>query len=223
MNNLTLIIPAKNEKDCLPTVLDELKRYNLNIHVILEESDRKTIEAISEYNCKIIYQNQKGYGDALIEGINSVKSEYFCIFNADGSFDPKELSLMFKKIDKNKYDFIFGSRYEQNSGSDDDTIITKIGNYFFTKIGNIFFDIKITDILYTYVIGNTDQAKKLDLRQKDFRFCVELPIKAQKQSMKLGTFNCYERKRIAGKKKVNALKDGYLILSQMIKLFFEKK
>ncbi len=223
MNNLTLIIPAKNEKDCLPTVLDELKRYNLDIHIILEESDQKTIEAISEYNCKIIYQNQKGYGDALIEGINSVKSEYFCIFNADGSFDPKELSLMFKKIDKNKYDFIFGSRYEQNSGSDDDTIITKIGNYFFTKIGNIFFDIKITDILYTYVIGNTDQAKKLDLRQKDFRFCVELPIKAQKQSMKLGTFNCYERKRIAGKKKVNALKDGYLILSQMIKLFFEKK
>ena len=54
MNNLTLIIPAKNEKDCLPTVLDELKSYNLNIHVILEESDRNTIESISEYNCKII-------------------------------------------------------------------------------------------------------------------------------------------------------------------------
>ena len=223
MNNLTLIIPAKNEKDCLPTVLDELKRYNLNIHVILEESDRKTIEAISEYNCKIIYQNQKGYGDALIEGINSVKSEYFCIFNADGSFDPKELSLMFKKIDKNKCDFIFGSRYEQNSGSDDDTIITKIGNYIFTKIGNIFFNIKITDILYTYVVGNTEQAKKLNLKQKDFRFCVELPIKAQKQNMKLGTINCYERKRIAGKKKVNAFKDGYLILSQMINLYFKKK
>ncbi len=223
MNNLTLIIPAKNEKDCLPTVLDELKRYNLKIHVILEESDQKTIEAISEYDCKIIYQNQKGYGDALIEGINSVQSKYFCIFNADGSFDPKELSLMFEKIDKNNYDFIFGSRYEKNSGSNDDTIITKIGNYIFTKIGNIFFNIKITDILYTYVIGNTDQAKKLSLKQKDFRFCVELPIKAQKQNMKLSTVNCFERRRIAGEKKVNAFKDGYLILSHMIKLFFEKK
>ena len=223
MNNLTLIIPAKNEKESLPTVLDELKRYNLNIHVILEESDRNTIESISEYNCKIIYQNQRGYGDALIEGINSVKSKYFCIFNADGSFDPKELYLMLEKIEKNNYDFIFGSRYEQNSGSDDDTIITKIGNYIFTKIGNFFFNIKITDILYTYVLGNTEQAKKLNLKQKDFRFCVELPIKAQKQNMKLSTINCYERKRIAGKKKVNAFKDGYLILSQMIKLFFKKK
>ena len=222
MNNLTLIIPAKNEKECLPTVLDELKRYNLNIHVILEESDRNTIESISEYNCKIIYQNQRGYGDALIEGINSVKSKYFCIFNADGSFDPKELYLMLEKIEKNNYDFIFGSRYEQNSGSDDDTIITKIGNYIFTKIGNFFFNIKITDILYTYVLGNTEQAKKLNLKQKDFRFCVELPIKAQKQNMKLSTINCYERKRIAGKKKVNAFKDGYLILSQMINLYFKK-
>ena len=100
MDNLTLIIPAKNEKECLPTVLEELKRYNLTIHVILEESDRKTIDAISEYNCKIIYQNQKGYGDALIQGINSVTSKYFCIFNADGSFDPKELNLMLEKINK---------------------------------------------------------------------------------------------------------------------------
>ena len=223
MNNLTLIIPAKNEKESLPKVLAELKRYNLNIHVILEKSDQKTIEAISEYNCKIIYQNQKGYGDALIEGINSVQSKYFCIFNADGSFDPKELSLMFEKIERNNYDFIFGSRYEKNSGSDDDTIITKIGNYIFTKIGNIFFNIEITDILYTYVLGNTVQAKKLNLKQKDFRFCVELPIKAHKNNMKLGTVNCYERKRIAGKKKVSEFKDGFLILSQMIKLFFEKR
>ena len=37
---------------------------------------------------------------------------------------------MLKKL-KNNYDFIFGSRYEKNSGSDDDTIITKIGNYFY--------------------------------------------------------------------------------------------
>ena len=130
---------------------------------------------------------------------------------------------MLEKIEKNNYDFIFGSRYEQNSGSDDDTIITKVGNYIFTKIGNFFFNIKITDILYTYVLGNTEQAKKLNLKQKDFRFCVELPIKAQKQNMKLSTINCYERKRIAGKKKVNAFKDGYLILSQMINLYFKKK
>ena len=38
----------------------------------------------------------------------------------------------------------------------------------------------------------------------------------------LGTVPSYERARIGGKKKVNALKDGMLILFKMIKLFFNK-
>ena len=129
---------------------------------------------------------------------------------------------MLEKINKDNYDFIFGSRYEHNSGSDDDTIITKIGNYIFTKIGNIFFDIKITDILYTYVIGKTDKAKNLNLNRQDFTFCVELPIKIKKNKMNMISASSYERKRIAGKKKVNEFKDGTLILISMIFLFFRK-
>ena len=39
--------------------------------------------------------------------------------------------------------------------------------------------------------------------------------------MKLGSINAFERKRIAGKKKVNAFKDGFLIFVHMIKLFFK--
>ena len=62
----------------------------------------------------------------------------------------------------------------------------------------------------------------LDLTQKNFSFCVELPIKAKKMKMQLGSINSYERKRIAGKKKVNAFIDGFLILKHMIKLFFTK-
>ena len=43
MENLTLVIPAKNEKESLPHVLEELKNYNLKIIVILEEQDIETI------------------------------------------------------------------------------------------------------------------------------------------------------------------------------------
>jgi len=222
MNNLTLIIPAKNEKESLPHVLEELKGKNIKVHVILEEIDQKTIKSISNFECKIIFQKKIGYGDALIEGINSVNTKYFCIFNADGSFDPAEIDTMLKKINEYDFDFIFGSRYEKNSGSDDDTIVTRIGNFFFTLIGNIFFGLNITDILYTFVLGKTEQAKKLELKQKDFTFCTELPLKANQRKMKLGTINCYERKRIAGKKKVNAFRDGYLILVYMIKFFVNK-
>ena len=220
MNNLTLLIPAKNEKESLPKVLDELKSYNLNTLIVLEKEDKKTIESIKNYNCKILFQNNKGYGDALIYGINSVETELFCIFNADGSFDPKELTKMFDQLNYNKADFVFGTRYEKNCGSDDDTIITLIGNFIFTKIGNLFFGLNVTDILYTYIIGNTSKAKNLSLRSKDFKFCVELPIKAKRSGYKLVNSKAYERSRIGGKKKVNPFRDGFIILIYLIKLFF---
>tara|TARA_Y100001958_G_C21247785_1_gene579577 strand:+ start:6432 stop:7103 length:672 start_codon:yes stop_codon:yes gene_type:complete len=222
MNEITLIIPAKNEAESLPRVLDELKNYSYNINVILHPSDESTIKAIKDYNIKIIYQKNYGYGDALIEGINNCNSKFFCIFNADGSFNPVEINLMEKLMIKDKLDLVFASRYEKNSSSDDDTIITLIGNYIFTLLGKIFFKLTITDILYTFVLGNTENTKHLNLKEKDFCFCVELPIKARRKNLKIASLNSHERKRIAGKKKVNEIRDGFKILSSMIKLFFSK-
>ena len=222
MENLTLVIPAKNEEESLPLVIEELKKYNLKIIIVLEENDIRTINSLRNLSCKILYQKNKGYGDALIQGINSVETEFFCIFNADGSFDPKELSEMYKSITENNNDLIFGSRYEKNCSSEDDTIITYLGNFLFTKLGQIFFKLKITDILYTYVMGKTSKVKNLNLNFKDFSFCVELPIKANKNKLSLATSKANERARIAGEKKVNAFRDGFLILKSMISLFFYK-
>ena len=220
MENLTLIIPAKNEKESLPSVLGELKKYNLNIIVVLEKEDFDTINSIKEYDYKILYQINKGYGDALLQGIRNVKTKFFCIFNADGSFNPIELKNMYNHAIKGNADFVFGSRYMDGASSEDDTIITLIGNKIFTFIGKIFFSLPISDILYTFVLGNTQKANELQLKEKNFSFCVELPIRAKRYNHKLISVPSHERARIAGKKKVNAFKDGFLILMSMIKIYF---
>ena len=119
MSDLTLIIPAKNEQESLPKVLDELMKFNFKKNIILESSDKPTIEAIRIYDCKIIYQESKGYGDALKKGIETVETEFFCIFNADGSFNPKELDIMIKKIKNDKFfilnpDTVWGKNYKKD-------------------------------------------------------------------------------------------------------------
>jgi len=220
VKNLTLIIPAKHEGDCLPEVLEEIKDYDCKTIVVLEKTDIETINATKNYNLEIVYQSREGYGDALIEGINNVKTDYLCIFNADGSFDPKYLREMLDAC-KNNLDFVFASRYMRNGGSDDDTIITKLGNFIFTKIGNIFFSINISDILYTFLLGKTDSFKKLNLTSKDFCLCVEMPIKAKRKGMNFTDIASYERKRITGFKKVNEFRDGFKILFYMIKSFIK--
>jgi glycosyltransferase involved in cell wall biosynthesis len=221
MEHLTLVIPAKNEKESLPNVLSELKKYNLKIIVVLEKEDLDTINSIKEYDCKILHQVNKGYGDALMQGLRNVKTNFFCFFNADGSFNPNELKSMYNLAIKRNADFIFGSRYMSGALSQDDTIITFLGNKIFTFIGKFFFSLQISDILYTFVLGDTQKANNLQLKEKSFSFCVELPILAKKSKHKLISVPSHERARIAGKKKVNEFKDGFLILINMIKIYFK--
>ena len=222
MKDLTLIIPTKEESESLPIFLKELDTIDCVKLIVLQKEDLETKEKIKEIsNIKIVQQINNGYGNALIEGINATKTKYCCIINADGSMDPKYLQEMYKKC--NDKDLIFASRYQKpGGGSNDDDSITLLGNYFFTTLGNIFFKLNISDILFTYILGKTESFKKLNLTNFDFRICVEIQIKAKFFFLYYDCISSFERERIGGKKKVNAIKDGLLILSEMIKLYFKK-
>ena len=124
---------------------------------------------------------------------------------------------------QDNFEFVFSTRYKKPGGSDDDTFLTFIGNYFFTFLCKILFRLNISDVLYTYVMGKTTAFQDLDLKYNDFTFCIELPIKAKFKSLRMFDFPSYERPRISGKKKVNELRDGFLILISILRLFIFKK
>ena len=222
MIDLTLVIPAKYEKNSLPIVLKELENLELKKIVVIPAYDLDTKEAIRDFNCQIVEQEGEGFGSALIEGINEVETKYLCIFNADGSFDPKYLSSMIALLE-DRYDFVFNSRYIKDAGSDDDTFLTFIGNKFFTTLCKILFNLNVSDVLFTYVMGKSDAFKNLNLENKDFTFCIELPVKAKIHGFECISSPSYERSRISGKKKVNEFRDGFLILISIIKMFIKKK
>ena len=222
MSNITLVIPAKNEPESLPQVLEELRKFDVDKIIVMSKGDIKTLNSIKGFNEKILFQTGKGFGNAIREGINSIETKYFCVFNADGSFDPKDLNNLEKKLESGS-DFVFSSRYLKGAGSEDDTFLTLIGNFFFTRLCNMLFNLKISDVLYTYVMGSTKLFKSLDMKYDDFSFCVELPIKARKKNYVLSDLPSFERSRIAGEKKVNEFKDGLLILICIIRLLMFKK
>tara|TARA_Y100000590_G_scaffold453759_1_gene599393 strand:- start:181 stop:849 length:669 start_codon:yes stop_codon:yes gene_type:complete len=222
MRDITLVIPAKFEADSLPKVLKELERFSVKKIIVMPKDDHLTLNSVKKYKSDIIFQKKSGYGSAIIQGILLVKTKYFCIFNADGAFNPKYLKKMRNKMNMG-YDFVFNSRYSKGAGSDDDTFLTYLGNQIFTFICNILFKLRISDVLFTYVMGSTKAFKSLNIKNKDFSFCVELPIKAKFKNYKIACLPSYERPRIAGKKKVNEFKDGFLILISILSLFILRK
>ena len=76
MHDLTLIIPAKNESESLPLVIDTLKNLPCHIKVSLKRDDISTIESIKDKNIEIFYQSGKGYGNSLREAIIDCKTKY---------------------------------------------------------------------------------------------------------------------------------------------------
>ena len=79
MNDLTLIIPAKNESESLPQVIDSLKYLKCNIKVSLKIDDLATINSIKDKDIEIFYQSGLGYGNSLKEAISSCQTKYFCL------------------------------------------------------------------------------------------------------------------------------------------------
>ncbi len=221
MKYISLIIPAKNESLSLGEVLKELKKFKIvnEIIVVVDSEEDNSIQICKNHNCKYLIQKKRGYGSAIIEGFKIASNDFGCIFNADFSFEPKYLDTMLNMTAN--YDFIFGSRYLKNASSDDDDFITLVGNKCFSFFSRFFLKIKISDILYTYVLCNVKKFNKLNLKSDDFRLCIELPFKVSQSNSLYCDLAMHERSRFAGKKNVNVLKDGFLILLEIIISFMK--
>ena len=76
MKELTLVIPAKNEAECLPKVLNELKNFDCKKIIIIPKTDLNTQNAVKDFDCKIITQDNDGFGRALIQGIREVETNF---------------------------------------------------------------------------------------------------------------------------------------------------
>ena len=67
MNEITLIIPAKDEPNALPLVLNEIKKKKLSVKVliVMRKEDIKTLEATNGHDCEVLFQSKKDDFDRL--------------------------------------------------------------------------------------------------------------------------------------------------------------
>ena len=220
MQKINLIIPSKEKIEHLYKIISPLlRRKEINkIILVLNEKNKKKF--IKNKKLKIIAQKKSGYGSAIKEGFKISKSKFSCIFNADGSFNANDLPSMIKLTKQN--DFIYASRYMKGAGSEDDTMITLIGNFVFSLMGRVLLNVKLTDILYTFVLCNTKKFNKLNIVSYDFRFCIELPYKVSQNKFTYTELKSKEFKRKFGEKNVNELVDGFLILIEVLRCFLKR-
>lgn len=217
---VSLIIPTRNEAGAIGRVLKKIPKQIVSEIIVIDghSSDNTANEVKAELRSekdKFILQTGEGFGRAVLQGFDMAGGDVVIIMNGDGSHDPKDIPTLIKNV-REGHEYVLASRYAPGGKSEDDTIVTYIGNKLFTLLTNIVHGTHVFDSLYFFTAITRSGLDKLQLSSPGFELCVEMLIKAHRAGLKFAEVPVVERARFAGRTKVNAFLVGLKILKMIV-------
>jgi len=213
---LSIIIPTLNEEDGIKKVLKRCSKLVFNKEIIIVDSGStdRTVEIAKKYGSRIIIEKRKGYGRAYRTGFKYAKGEFIATMDGDGSYDPRDISKLFKILKNRKNVFISGDRFK-NLKKESMPFINRFGNRLISWTSNLFFDTDIKDSQSGMWIFHRDLLKKFRLKEDGMSFSSEIKLEAYNKSKFIEYSISYEVR--SGKKKMNPFKQGRKILKFLLK------
>lgn len=200
LNNkkLVVIIPVFNEEDSIASVIKDIPGFIDEIVVVNNGSRDRTSEIASNAGATVLTEIDKGYGAACLKGIDYIKNKnYEIVVFLDGDFSdhPCEMELVLNPIIKDDYDLVIGSRLlgQREKGAMLPQAI--FGNWLSCFLIRLFWGYRFSDLgpfrAITYCA-----LQKLDMKDRNFGWTVEMQIKAAKQKLRAIEVPVSYRKRI---------------------------
>src|SRR5687767_3012123 len=193
---VSLVIPCLNEADTLETCILKARRaFDENairgeIVVADNGSADDSVEIAGRLGSRVVHVGEKGYGSALMGGIEAAQGKYIIIGDADDSYDFLEMPKFVKKL-REGFDLVMGCRLPNGGGR----VMPKAmpflhrwwGNPMFSWLAKIWFNSPFNDV-HCGMRGFTRQFySRLNQRCTGMEFATEMTIKAS-----LGNYNVTE-------------------------------
>lgn len=181
---LSIVMPCLNEAETLATCIQKAQEM-LNKHKIAGEiiiadngSTDDSPKIANRLGARVIYINEKGYGNALMGGINAAHGKYIIMGDADDSYDFTDLSLFIEML-RNGYDLVMGNRFKGGIKQGAMPLLHKyIGNPILTGMGRLFFRSPCGDFHCGLRGFKKDAIMQLNLRSTGMEFASEMIVKA---------------------------------------------
>lgn len=181
---LTIVLPCLNEVENLPIALSYAKElagavpYPVEILVSDNGSTDGSVELASELGATVLHCPKKGYGFALIHGIEQAKGEWILMGDADGTYDFREAAALLKNLEEGR-DFAMGSRLKGNIEPGAMPGLHRwLGTPVLTFLIRRFFGLNISDCNCGMRAFTKEAYQKMRLVSGGMEFASEMLIKA---------------------------------------------
>ena len=227
---ISIIVPLYNEERTIINILsriqNEIKKLSeVSFEVIIindgsNDNSKKLLEENSSlYNTLISFNNNRGKGFAIKEGLKKVSGEIILIQDADLEYLPHNYNNLLQPFKKYEAQVVYGSRFKSTEASRVLFFWHMIANKIITFCSNIFSNLNLTDVETGYKVFRSDILKKIDLKENSFAFEIEITQKIAKIKPKLMIFEVgisyFGRTYNEGKK--IGFKDAVLALVSIVK------
>ncbi|MDD3241630.1 MAG: glycosyltransferase family 2 protein [Bacilli bacterium] len=228
--DVVILMPCLNEGENLRKSIKMAKKYikksklNISILVVDNQSIDNSIDICIDENVQYIIESNKGYGSALISGINYIDSKYIIMGDSDGTYNFKDLDLFINKLNKG-YDLVIGNRY---LGKMDKKAMPLLNKYFGTPIisfiGRLLFKVEVGDFNCGLRAINKDSFKKINFNNNGMPFAVEMIAKAAINNLRIAEvptdlfISPYPRKV-----HLKRFKDGYNSIKTLLDIKLKSK
>jgi glycosyltransferase involved in cell wall biosynthesis len=188
---VTILMPCLNEAEtlafCVRQAVAALRDNNVAGEVVVADngSTDGSQRIATDEGARVVNVPVRGYGAALIAGIEAARGKYILMADADASYHFEHLPRFLPKLDEG-YDLVMGNRF---SGTIEPGAMPPLhrylGNPVLSAIGRIFFGIPVRDFHCGLRAFRRDPILALNLRTTGMEFASEMVVKSSLAGLRM--------------------------------------
>jgi glycosyltransferase involved in cell wall biosynthesis len=224
MTTVSVVIPAKNEEETLPRVLDDLNAtiprvhalgYDVEVLVVDDRSTDRTAELARSRGATVVANPRRsGKGMALRAGFEAAQGEIIAMMDADYSHRAEELPLFLEAIGRENVGLVIGSRVV--GGSEEYHHVRALGNVFLSAALGLATGRYLSDALNGFKVFRRDVFTDFRFTSVNFEIEIEIIANTMRKGYRIVEVSSHERARAGGEMKSRVIRHGTRFLLRII-------
>lgn len=214
----SLVVPSLNEARNIPWLLERVPDFIDEVVLVDGRSTDDTVAVAREIrpDIRVILETRPGKGVALRSGFAAATGDYIVMIDADGSMHPNEVALFTAYLDAG-FDFVKGSRFMLSGGSDDMTLVRRLGHWPLLTFARVGWQVRFTDLCYGFCAFRRSRLEALRLNADGFEIETELVLSAVRAGLRIAEVPSWESPRTYGESNLRTFRDGARVLRVLLR------